>query len=398
MLTTSLVTIAAVVTPLGLYETTAPDKVPTLVDFHYVQDKSALGAGTAYRPSQGFSRICYGGDVACPNSDQEVTLINVTLVDGDTGEVNYAPYGYDTRIPRRYFNFLESGVSGSKMNRSVSSTFDIQWRTWTTSVENATDVSPGLNSSYFNNGSAYVVGAYRSLTNILLNDAWDVVEGLVVDSKNGGVGFRNHTVPSQPLPYGAQWSEDLLFVEPVTECVNLNVSLDFSLNSANYSNSLRLANARLVDHGGFVDFDRKGLPFVSIGNQTDPLLFQRAQAGAWISNMLMMLVWNVTDRAANGSETIAPPFTYLNSEHGKEIVLPTAENDNTPASPYLNSYNSLLSHSYLGTFFETITPLPESGSQNGFNYTHLPPNPYNYGWSNISALGKMPCNYRCLTN
>jgi hypothetical protein len=399
ILTTALVTVAAIATPLGLYETITPDKVSTLIDFHYVRDSSALGAGTPPRPSLGFSRICENGNRACPNTGQNITIVNVTTSNGLTSTEAEAPYGYDTRIPKKYFDFLESGVSHSRLNQSVSSTFDIQWRTWTTSALNGTDVLFAPNSSYFNNGSAYTLGSYRSLTNILLNDAWDVVEGLIVDSRNGGVGFRNHTMPSQPLPYGAQWSEDILFVEPVTECVNLNVSLDFSLTHANFTNDLEITSPRLVDRGGFVNFDRRGLPFIAIGNQTDPLLAQRAQTGAWITDMLMMLVWNITDRHANGSATITPPFTYLNSQLGKEYPLPTSEGTNKPASSSLsiNSYRSIQSYNDLATFFSLLTPLPQSSDSNItstiFNYTNLPANPYNYHTTDMTPFGKILQTY-----
>ncbi|KAL8721861.1 MAG: hypothetical protein Q9225_001538 [Loekoesia sp. 1 TL-2023] len=60
------------------------------------------------------------------------------------------------------------------------------------------------------------------------------VEGLVVntvhsgDTVRGGIGLRNHTVPSG-LPYGGRWSEDLLWIEPVTACVDTNLTFHFSL-------------------------------------------------------------------------------------------------------------------------------------------------------------------------
>jgi hypothetical protein len=407
-LTAVLATIAAIVTPLGLYEAVTPDKTPTLVNFQYVKDISALGTGTPPRPSLGFSRICEVGELACPNSGQDVTLVNVTDAFGVTSTETNAPYGYDTRIPSKYVDFWESGVSGSQFNRTVSSSFDIQWRTWTTSSSNATILLGGKNSSYFNNGSAYTVGSYRSLTNVLLNDAWEPVEGLIVDSKSGGIGFRNHTIPSKPLPYGAQWSEDILFVEPVTECVNLNVSLDFSLTNTGVSNSLQISSARLVDLGGFVNFDKTPLPFIAIGNQTDPLLAQRAQAGAWLTNMLMMLVWNITDRNPDGSISLDPPFTYLDSHIGKEIPLPTQDKGNQPAATYLTSYDSFLTSNDFAHFFQSLTVfgsfLDTNNSSNAtssdynngisndtasvFNYKGLPPNPYQFRPENFTTYGQ----------
>ena len=49
------------------------------------------------------------------------------------------------------------------------------------------------------------MGDYRQLTIVLLNDNLAVVEGLVVVTTNGGIGFRNYTVPAEDLEYGAYW-------------------------------------------------------------------------------------------------------------------------------------------------------------------------------------------------
>jgi len=66
--------------------------------------------------------------------------------------------------------------SGTSQATTVSNFFDIQWRRYlTTSRE------------MFNNGTDYLIGSYRSIETLIMNDDYEVVEGLVVDLKTGGL-------------------------------------------------------------------------------------------------------------------------------------------------------------------------------------------------------------------
>merc|ERR1712000_288386 len=278
ILGSALVAVAGVITPLGLYDGIFPSDEATPVRFEYTPDTTALGLGTAPRhDTLGFSRTCFNNTPthfllpgSCPHSDVEVTLTerdrNITRVE--------SPTGYDTRIPTNVYQFFQSGLS--RLGQTVSSLFDIEYRNYRVEKDSV--------DRFFQNGSAYLVGDYRRLTNMAIN------EGLVVDTKNGGVGFRNHTAPAERLPLGAQWSEDILFIEPVTECVNLNVTLEYKIPDhtgiPGLENS-RVGNLSLVDRGGFVDFD----PNIPLYGSSD-------------------------DRV------ILP---YLNSEHGKTIPLPASK-------------------------------------------------------------------------
>jgi hypothetical protein len=70
-----------------------------------------------------------------------------------------------------------------------------------------------------------------------------LVEGLVVDTRDGGgVGFRNHSVPVE-ASNGATWTEDLLWVRPVTSCVNTN--LTFLIHAVDQFD----LSATLIDNG-----------------------------------------------------------------------------------------------------------------------------------------------------
>jgi hypothetical protein len=116
------------------------------------------------------------------------------------------PGGIDRRLPQNITEVFSAGLS--RLDRTVSSAFDIQWRTFKKVLREPDD----------HGGQPYLVGSYRHLSQLILNDAWEAFEGLIVDTITGGIGFRNHTIPVSPLLYGATWSEDLLFIEPETEC------------------------------------------------------------------------------------------------------------------------------------------------------------------------------------
>lgn len=87
------------------------------------------------------------------------------------------PYGYNASIPDIVTEIYSSGVGN---NTTISNYFDIQYRRYQSTVD------PTVN-----NGSKFLVGTYRQMQSVVLNDAVQAVEGLIVDTVNGGVGFRN---------------------------------------------------------------------------------------------------------------------------------------------------------------------------------------------------------------
>jgi len=64
------------------------------------------------------------------------------------------------------------------------------------------------------------------------------VDGLIVDLKDGGLGFRNHTIPLGS-GQGARWDEDILFVVPETTCVDTNLTLAFNIPTINVNTLVR---------------------------------------------------------------------------------------------------------------------------------------------------------------
>ena len=51
---------------------------------------------------------------------------------------------------------------------------------------------------------------------------------------NGGIGFRNHTAPTG-FSNGAEWVEDLTWVEPVTSCVDTNLTFVISFGDDSFN-------------------------------------------------------------------------------------------------------------------------------------------------------------------
>jgi hypothetical protein len=99
------------------------------------------------------------------------------------------------------------------------------------------------------------------MQSLILNNDTEAVEGLVVDTKQGGIGFRNHTIPMD-FKHGATWTEDLLFVEPETVCININLTIDYTIKR-NDTGTYNIGDVLLTDRGGFANLVRQFSPFTS---------------------------------------------------------------------------------------------------------------------------------------
>ena len=103
----------------------------------------------------------------------------------------------------------------------------------------------------------------------------------MVDTQTGGIAFRNHTVPLG-LNYGATWTEDLLWIQPETACVDTNISVEFQIPYETTYGDFQ--NISLVDNGGFANLVTE-YPRVDVYNaQSVPNLRNRAYKAAWMAN------------------------------------------------------------------------------------------------------------------
>jgi len=356
-----LIAVAGVVTPLGLYEILLPAK-SIQTPFHYLKDDSPFGYGTPPRSNYSFSRICGTGTLLtgpepCPFSE---SIAVISYFSNETIAYEY-PYGYDMGIPNVIFDTYSSGTNN---NTTVSNYFDIQWRRYSTT-----------SSTLLNNGSTYLLGAFKNMQSLILNNATQPVEGLVVDTIRGGVGLRNHTSP-QGFEFGVTWEEDLLFIEPETVCVDTNLTLDYTIISANAS---VINGVLLTDRGGFVNLNHT-YPEYNLSNpQTNPDLYGRAYKAAWLNNAYTALYYNVTNPTNNETRTSA--FSYLNSEINKTFPIPMGSFGFTSNS----GYDALTLSATFGDYLTNSL----SGVANASNST-VNVNPYGIGSVNFSAISKLP--------
>jgi hypothetical protein len=135
------------------------------------------------------------------------------------------------------------------------------------------------------------------LSVLILDEDIQLVEGLIVDMKTGGIGFRNHTGPSSASIYGSTWQEDILFIEPETECVNLNWTIDFKVDYSHASFPIpNLMDPVITDRGGFSKLQRPAPSLETSRNgQGDLGLADRAYTAAWLNNFLTLAYFNETD-------------------------------------------------------------------------------------------------------
>ena len=123
----------------------------------------------------------------------------------------------------------------------------------------------------------------------MLHNTTEALEGVIVDTVNGGLGYRNHTLPEN-LPLGGLWSEEITWIEPRTECVDTNLTFEFSMGN----DKLNYSKVELVDNGGFANSERS-LPYPDQTELSqDPDLSIRALHGAFASVALMMFYFNVS--------------------------------------------------------------------------------------------------------
>lgn len=341
--------LAGVITPLGLGEELRPAS-ETSASFEYAKDTSPFLSGTSPRGLFPLSRKCWYGEQfrgapgACPYTGDQVD------VSGDDQGFNLSNSKLTTDIPSIIREIFGSGTAGKPT--TVSNFFDIEWRQYTSTVDED-----------YNSGKPFGIGQYRQLESLILEDKHLLVEGLIVDAKVGGLGFRNHTVPA--VTQGATWQEDILFVEPEAVCVGNNLTIDFAIRHNYTAGNSLIADLRLVDQGGFVNINTTLPDYDEENPQENPELRRRAELGAWLNNANTMLIYNITNpEEANDTEQA---FQYINSDVGRSFPLPGATMDSYQTlglsenfANYLflrQSNRSALNVSYTNPFDVTTTEL-----------------------------------------
>ncbi|ERF68133.1 hypothetical protein EPUS_08199 [Endocarpon pusillum Z07020] len=267
----ALIISAGILTPIGLEETVVAGSFVN-AKFEYAVDPTPFGTETPPRDLYILSRTCAGGLVPCPGVEpsdfaliqQGGNLPNITLFD------NYV-------LP----NITDCFASGFRSVGDLrTSPFEIQYRQYQMVSIDEESMDLENNREDAKNKATNTTGKFEILEKLVLLDKIVVREGIVADLVNGGVGFRNHTVPSTPrMRHGAQWTEDILWLEPVTACVDTNWSVQHRQRSAPFSthNPLWSSDLSLVNRGGgIVPTQIPDSKLINPPSQSDPELQSRA--------------------------------------------------------------------------------------------------------------------------
>ncbi|EKM76716.1 hypothetical protein AGABI1DRAFT_108577 [Agaricus bisporus var. burnettii JB137-S8] len=297
---TVLVAIAGIILPLGLHDGPLLIDHPQIVTASYLPDKSPLAlATTPNRYKYQYGRPCGPAEILlCPDLTAESK--NTTYVAPTVLIFNSTPHGPFTSQYRRFYNQMFS-------NESLSG-------------------SPGL---------------FGTIRSFLQQDSIFAVEGLIVDMTidHPGIGFWNTTVPE--AAHGGTWSQDVLWLEPLTECIPTNLTVLYELTDSGPDAVHETYN--LTDHGGFYNLTPDYPPLSRDGQHIN--LSQHAYKGAALSNFIAMLYLNtsressfegknytIVDDLTSGSTLsgvtigrITPlPLSYLNGTMESDSMTSTA--------------------------------------------------------------------------
>lgn len=275
-----LLAIVGPFTPLGL-SSRVQSSSASLVQFNYAVDNSPIGQANISRTGYVNNRLCGAFLLLnCPGS-----YAGYDTISNATGE--YAiPDGPDAYMSSAIApNITAAFTSATNSSRTISSVFDIQYRLFTI-WGNSTEPTE---SQWVDQGRPQTIGQFQYFQSFIQDDRYEAVEGLILDTKAGGIGFRNHSMPPSS-DTGYEWTEDILWIEPDTVCVNTNLTLDFTMGPPLDG----AMSANLTDRGGFVNLPTD-YPYLDLNHsQTDPMLYARAWKGAVLSNMNLLIYFNQT--------------------------------------------------------------------------------------------------------
>jgi hypothetical protein len=254
---------------------------------------------------------------------------------------------------------------------SMSSFFDVEWRWYNTHKRDNLQ------------NESYIVDGHRSISNVIGDGDIKLVAGLIVDTKDGVVGFRNHAVPvAADVPYGADWEEDVLLFVSETACVDMNITFESKVPSK-YDATFGGAAVNLVDRGGFSNISRD-LPWRNgwYGDtQRDPELGARAYRATWALNALNMFFLNVTEP---GKNMTAPIESYI----GKRFAV----NNSLSNAGYGEISVALAAITMVSTNPNGLIDIPyehSNGNLTPFTYDFIYANPHEIRDENYTITKKL---------
>ncbi|KAJ7938300.1 hypothetical protein B0H13DRAFT_2176213 [Mycena leptocephala] len=273
LLTTLLVAVAGVIMPLGLSAGADLHTPLKTTPASFVEDTSPMGLATSPRSNYVYGRVCGAfGPVPCPGNAVNTTVIPADIV----SRFNATPYGSFGMQFRRYYN----GTAGFHY--------------------------------------PILVPQFATTESLILREGIFAVEGLIVDLDNPGLGLWNHTLPSG-TSRGATWSEDVLWLEPISECVDTNLTVDYTLQNSPLSTN-QVETYNLTDRGGFYNLTKE-YPTLNRDGQNINLL-QHAYKGAVLSNFYTMInLGNLTRNESYAGRAFPLNWTQTNFFGGKSQTI-----------------------------------------------------------------------------
>lgn len=227
-----LITLAGIITPLGLYNTKS--SIVQMMRLNAVNDVGLLSRAIMNRESYDEARICADGisifSYPCPGASV------YTTVNGTKTQSTEVPRNITAKFIRNSFSSYGTGA------------MDMQFRMFDWGV-----------MPQFNDGSKFLLGRFAYQQTTIASTGLFASANLIIDrSETPGIGIMNVRVPF--LEVGGNWSRNAFWIEPVTECVNLNVTYDYTLSDANPNTITPLLSGQTIaDHGGFTNFNLKEL-------------------------------------------------------------------------------------------------------------------------------------------
>ncbi|KAI5840137.1 hypothetical protein DFP73DRAFT_483271, partial [Morchella snyderi] len=249
LLSLYLTTISSVITPLSLKERLV-DRIDSSLPFEFAFNNDTFILETAERKSYELMRVCggFGVDDRCPGQKNPTDGVDKnSYISGRPG-----PLGQDDISDVSYYG------------ASVASVFDIEFRNYIMNQH------PGM--------APYAIGQFRFLETLILTWGYKLIDGLVVEMRHGGVGFRKHALPLRGRnKHGAGCDETLLWMTPETVCEANIVSLEVTKDK---EGNITIG---LLDMGGFSwkGWERKPR---AVNASQPPNLVERAWSGAYYFN------------------------------------------------------------------------------------------------------------------
>jgi hypothetical protein len=148
------------------------------------------------------------------------------------------------------------------------------------------------------------ISHFSTTESLILRNGIFAVGGLIVDMDTPGIGLWNHTLPAD-APNGAVWSEDVLWLEPVSACVDTNLTVDYTLHDIGSINDAKTFN--ITDRGGFFNLTPDYPSFIPDGQNVN--LGWHAYRGAVLSNFFTMESFNVTRNESYSGRTFPTTST-----------------------------------------------------------------------------------------